>query len=460
MIHGVFGKLGSGKGLYVMDIIAKELMDGFRDVVTNVPVRTMPWVNGQGIPMIGLRAYLLEVLSPLSEDEIDEILKRVRIDEEMENGSDLFLWRRDGETGEWFKCEVTKKDDKGRAERFDPQEIKRRHAAPVLCVTDEAWAFYPNNGGWTRAPILNFYSRQQRKLRDEWYIVTQHPTDIDEVFWKIAQDFHVCRNHGMERLGIFRQPAGFSVIVYRTNPAKANAIKSHEIWRFLDKKLCQCYDTTGGVGTGGGLAGDAGQKKKGLHIAWLVAAILLVCVCLMSVPFLVPKLCKPFMMRIFGAQTETAKKVSSVSPPALSPAPAVSVPAPVVVPVPRPARSARQDVPDVYCTGFAFVDGRPEAFLSDGSVSESPELSEIGRTWVVVDGVKLRIRLSAPKWTARPDPPVPTAPAFTPAYAGPAQADFPPVNQADVTVIGDGWASRHQPPARIGGMLGQSVQKQ
>ena len=38
MIHGVFGKLGSGKGLHVMEIIAAELISGFRDVVTNVPV--------------------------------------------------------------------------------------------------------------------------------------------------------------------------------------------------------------------------------------------------------------------------------------------------------------------------------------------------------------------------------------------------------------------------------------
>src|SRR5260221_10940041 len=180
MIHGVFGKLGSGKGLLVLDIIFKELMDGFRDVVTNVPIRIVPWVNGQGLPQIGLRAYLIEKLgSAASDDFVDEILKRVLVIEDIDQGPDLFMWRRDGDTGEWFKLEVTKNDEKGRPERFDANQIKSRHCAPVLCVTDEAWQFYPNNGGWARVPLLPFYARQQRKLRDEWYIVTQHPTDVD-----------------------------------------------------------------------------------------------------------------------------------------------------------------------------------------------------------------------------------------------------------------------------------------
>jgi len=285
MIHGVFGKLGAGKGLLVMDIIAKELLEGYRDIVTNVPLRFMPWVNGQGIPQIGLKQYLIEKMgASVSVEEIELMLLKVKVIEDIDQGHDLFMNRRDGDTGEWFKLSVSTVDEKGKPARFDATEVKKRHCLPILCVTDEAWAFYPNNGGWSRVPLLTFYSKQQRKLRDEWYIVTQHPTDCDNVLWNIAQDFWVCRNHGMERMGIFRQPAMFRVIVYLSNPSKGNAIRSHEFYKVLDKKLSQCYDTTAGVGISGGHAGDSGQKRKGLHIAWLGVAVLVFVVALASVP--------------------------------------------------------------------------------------------------------------------------------------------------------------------------------
>src|ERR1022692_1036473 len=39
------------------------------------------------------------------------------------------------------------------------------------------------------------------------------------------------------------------------------------------KGLAQCYDTTADVGFAGGFAGDANQKRNGLHFAWLILAI-------------------------------------------------------------------------------------------------------------------------------------------------------------------------------------------
>jgi hypothetical protein len=393
MIHGVFGKLGSGKGLLVVDIIVKELIDGFRDIVTNVPLRILPWVNGQGLAQIGLRSYLIAKLYPLDESEVDEILNRVHVVEDIDLGSDLFLWRRDGDTGEWFKLTITKKDEKGRSERFDAEEIKKRHCNPVLCVTDEAWQFYTNNGGWARSPILPFYSRQQRKLRDEWFIVTQHPTDCDELFWKIAQDFWMCRNHGMERMGIFRQPKMFRVIIYLTNPAKGNAIRSHESYHRLDKKLSQCYDTTAGVGMSGGFKGDANQKQAGLHIGWLVAGIVVLVSGLCFVPWLFGRGAVGFFSHAI-VHGHKMSVISSARPPSAS----VTLPFGLSTNISFASVNSAPvspvvDTNEVTCVGWAAVGNRMNVFLSDGRTAQSEfgEVQRVTRHKVKVFGQEFKV---------------------------------------------------------------------
>jgi hypothetical protein len=440
MIHGVFGKLGSGKGLLVVDIVAKELLDGFRDVVTNVPLRFMPWVNGQGIPQIGLRSYLIEKLgNDCSEDSADEILKRVLVIEDIDKGGDLFMWRRDGDTGEWFKLEVTKLDDKGRPERFDAAQIKTRHCAPVLCVTDEAWQFYPNSGGWARVPLLPFYARQQRKLRDEWFIVTQHPSDVDMVLWNIAQDFWVCRNHGMERMGFFRQPSMFRVIVYLSNPAKGNAIRSHEFYRRLDKKISQCYDTTAGVGITGGFKGDSNQKKSGLHLGWLILAIVLVVVALMSIPLGLRRMVTPFLTQTLSGRVATNAAAAKAS----GRLPSASESVPVSV---QSAASALDD--GVFCTGYAVLNNSPMVFLSDGRVAraDSGQVQSVGSDFVVVFGRQFPVRAQKPVYVEQP----------VTQWDSPTAGMDKPVNRADILQSIHG-VSPVRPP-RLGGL--ESMQRQ
>lgn len=236
MIHGLFGKLGSGKGLQSIKKVYDELVFGFRDVVTNLPVRVVPWVNGQGQPMIGLRAYIEQEQPHLFSYEIDAMLGRLLVNEDIKQGHDLFLWRRHGTTGKWFKLEGTEPDKKGRPTQFDAELLVKRKCQPCLVITDEAWQFYPNNGGYSLDPVLPFYARQQRKLRDEWWIVTQHPDDVYEVLWKITQDFTECRNHGFERLGFFRQPSFFSTATYLSNFARGSAKKLTNLLPFWTQR--------------------------------------------------------------------------------------------------------------------------------------------------------------------------------------------------------------------------------
>ena len=426
MIYGIFGKLGSGKGLYVVDVIAEELLHGFRDVVTNVPLRFAPWVNGQGTPQIGLRQYLVEKLGAGgSPDEADAILQRVKIIEDIDQGNDLFMWRRDGETGDWFKLTVTKNDDKGRPERFDGEEIKKRHCAPVLCVTDEAWQFYPNNGGWSRVPLLPFYARQQRKLRDDWYIVTQHPTDVDTVLWNIAQLFGVCRNHGMERMGIFRQPSMFRVVFYLTNPAKGNAIRSHESYKTLDKRLSQCYDTTAGVGIAGGFKGDANQKKKGLHIAWLGVGLLLLVGLLAAIPHYLGKAAGSWIGRTVTPPKDVRAWAGMTN--ALANKPEPTAPTKFDTAVNLEVLS-----PEVFCTGYIVQGKSCMVFLSDGSKigSHSGRLKLITEDFIILDGRRIPVRPA--KLNPRPEDPTnsvtaePLSPVSDP-------APMPALNRVQVT---------------------------
>jgi hypothetical protein len=394
---------------------------------------------------------------PLGEEDVDDMLKRVNVIEDIDKGHDMFLWRRDGDTGEWFKLEISKHDEKGKPERFDAEPIKKRHAVPILCVTDEAWQFYPNSGGWARTPVLTFYSKQQRKLRDEWYIVTQHPSDVDISLWNIAQDFWMCRNHGMERMGIFRQPSMFRVIVYLTNPAKGNAVRSHEFYRTLDKKLSQCYDTTAGVGIAGGFKGDANQKKSGLHIAWLFAGVLLIVLALVSIPHLLGKAAGSWIGHTVGTKQTPAQWAglrTNVPPPphfavaSQSTRSTEKETVPVSVPAYSTAEQASRTDPDVICTGYVLLDGKPTVYFSDGTTAEGSEVQQITKHEVHCFGKVFRI---AAQYAYTPAL-VPSQPVTLPVQVDLSSSYNPPVNDAIILPTIHGRSYGNPPPPRLNGM--------
>jgi hypothetical protein len=462
MIHGVFGKLGAGKGLAVMDMIAEELLSGFRDIVTNVPVMVVPWVNGQGIPQIGLRAYLHEKLgSASSEDVLDHIIGRLRIMLDIDDGADLYMWRRDGDTGEWFKLEVSKFNEKGLAERFDASVIKSRHCQPVMVVTDEAWQFFPNNGGWQRAPILTFYSKQQRKLKDEWFIVTQHPSDVDQTLWNIAQDFWVCRNMGMERLGMFRKPAYFSIKVYLTIPTKSNPIFSHEIIRRLDKRLSQCYDTTAGVGFSGGHAGDAGQKRKGFNVLWILIGVVVLLSILAFLPHFLGKGAGALIRHTLQPQSPRAWSgmpvVSNVVASGSSILPQMLVPAHKSEMESRIDDKTNGDFPNVepvYMAGWAQNGGKFTVMLTDGRQYESGdgELGKLAKTYCVVNGQRYDLYIDDPrKRPPQNDSFLQTPVQYVPAVQANGYYVPPrPVNQIEIIPFGNRRQPNQLPPEELG----------
>lgn len=389
MVHIVVGKLGAGKGLVVMRRILEEIVNGTRDIVTNVPIRLGPWVNGQKQAQMGLSAYLEREYG-----EAFDVASRLKVIDNADDCQFMFLWRRDSETNEWFKLPLEEKE--GVPARFSIEPIKARHCNPCLVVSDEAWEYFPAKGsGWqTVPPVVPFYGRQQRKLRDEWYVVSQHHGDFHNVFERITQDYTVCRNHGMERLGIFRQPKVFHTVTYLRQP-KLGARAFHEaVFRLDVAGLAQCYDTSAGVGMSGGLTADHGQKQKGLHIAWLVLGIVVVVVGLFLVPSVLGKGASAWIGHAANPRGQKPEAWSHVTD---SPAPAAVTSAGTstarqpgqvassVVSTPQPTNSP------VCITGTIQIGNRYRVCLSDGRIVDPGSgLELLTRSGAVVDGQWIR----------------------------------------------------------------------
>lgn len=358
MIHFVCGKLGSGKGLVSMQVLLDELRNGDRDVVTNLPIKLAPWVNGSGQAQVGLVGYLRREYG-----EDFDCERRILVVDDVKEGGDMWLYRRDPDRG-WFKVQCDY-DSKGQPVSFNAEQMKG--CKPLLCITDEAWQFYPARS-WQNIPrVLEFYARQQRKLRDEWYIVSQHHKDVDCLLHRVIQDFTVCRNHGMERLGIFRQPAVFRTQTYNQPPQPSSRVMHERMFRLDVKGLAQCYDTSAGVGIAGGFAADRNREKKGLHPAFLIALVVLLVVIVGAVPFGLGKAARSFITRaVTGRDLRPAERRGPMMvlpdpgpPPTKEPAPSLRE---SVVPSPGPT----VEVSDVRVTGWAPSRGGLVVFLSDG----------------------------------------------------------------------------------------------
>lgn len=298
MIHCLYGKLGAGKGLVTVKIVIDELANGFRDVITNLPLKLDPWVNGNGQPQMGLVAYL--------ENKYGwdcNVRQRLLVVPPEELSRTMFLYRRNkdkmgqvspniSDPDWWQKAQIygwTKLADvrhEGKTIAFDTTGLDLFN--PCLVVTDEAWKFYPAKNT-PDTECVEFYGRQQRKMRDEWWLVTQHHDDLHCVFARISQDHTVVRNHGMERLGIFRQPGVFHTQEYQEVPKRGARVFRETAFRLDRTGMAQTYDTSAGVGMAGGLAADIGTAKKGLHIAWLVLFILLGIIALAMVPYVLSR---------------------------------------------------------------------------------------------------------------------------------------------------------------------------
>lgn len=386
MIHCLYGKLGAGKGLVSMDILEREIVSGYRDIVTNLPLRLTPWVNGAGEPQLGLLAYLKGKYGETFDAE-----HRIKVIEEDDEQQLMFLWRRHPETNEWFQLKKIEKS--GVCVGFSAEEVKDIKCRPVLVINDEAWKHFPvkafgRESSVSVQPVVEFYGRQQRKLSDEWWLVTQHHDDLHHVFARIAQDHTVVRNHGMERLGIFRQPQVFRTQQYTQQPKGAARPRCETMFRLDRKGLAQCYDTSAGVGISGGFAADRKRKDRGVNIIWLGVAILLLVVGLALVPTLMSKGAGHIIGNMIGS---TKNMVPPAMAQAKAPAPGVPAPVPVQQVAQAPVDLGPVLNTNVFVSGFARVNpSKLMIFLTDGQAINAPHpsLTEVSDTSIVWRGVR------------------------------------------------------------------------
>lgn len=421
-IHFITGKPGAGKGLQCANWIERELTDGDRPIVTNFAVEPHPWVTGRGKPQLGLLAYLRSKYGGRTFNAENRIFRISDAQAEK-----FYLFRampQEDKSGlpKQYKLEEAQADvvrikstDEERVMGFDTSLMDK--SGPCLYIIDEAWKFWGARNWQKTGEGLLFYNAQHRKAGDDVLICTQHTKQIDSAVQRVAQDFWVCRNRSLLRLGAFRQPDDFTVHVYEMPP---NGTSQEPMMRKKFKLdaagLAQTYDTTAGVGLGGRMAGDVGKKKTGLPWKALIA---LCC--------LVPIICFVGIKTALGMAMKKATK--EMLPPKSGTNTAMSVAQKIVENQTFGGVGSSQgksyyvatnkEPPVVEMTGYCTLNGRIRVFLSDGSEYEAgdghlnflcPRYSIIdGKTNWIAKGPKVNehnsSRLSEPRQFAFPPSP-------------------------------------------------------
>jgi Zonular occludens toxin (Zot) len=435
-ISFITGKPGGGKGLLSMQQIVDELVQGKRHVICNTPVRIKPWIFGDGKPMIGLQYYLVKKYGKDYDCE-----KRVHILDDDQIAA-FFLWR--VVDGKLVKAEAeTTKNKDGDEKVLGFDTTLASHSGGVLYVVDEAWKFYSSRSWQKTGEGALFYSAQHRHFGDDVFIVTQHTKQIDPAIQRVAQDFWVVKNHSKMSIGIFRQPDIFSVAIYDQAPTGAQMEPMTRKVFTLDKKgLAQTYDTSSGVGLTGRFAADVGGRKKGLPWWGIIVVIIGIGLVLWYVLLGAGKLVghafgkAPEKVKPVLEQKVTDEKQRFDSQYKRQPDEPLSLGS-------RPAGHVHdEETNEVFCFGYSQTGHHIQVFLSDGRVADSldGDVQMCSKHKVTVFGETFKVSASYPTGYVPNEQDVYPLPVYNP----------PPVNQAEVTVIGQSYRDR-QAPQRVGG---------
>lgn len=227
-IHVILGKPGSGKSLYATQRLILELVEGQRNVVTNLPLR------------VGRLNEYLQEKYPLADTRIVDRL-RILTDDEMRE-----FWKFRGPA-----------DDKG--ERGVAYFLDEAHIA----FNAREWA--------TLGRGALHYLSQHRKLGDIVWPITQAPGNLDKQFRSVAEDFTVLRNEYTAKYGPFRGRGRFVRKTYLSEPTPKSEPFETATFSLDVAGVASCYDTAKGIGVHGSKA-DMGRRAKGIPILWVIPA--------------------------------------------------------------------------------------------------------------------------------------------------------------------------------------------
>ncbi len=424
----IVGKPGGGKGLCTMIEVNNEITLRDRCIITNFAIEKNPWVNGKHQPQIGYTSYLLREHKKTFEME-DRIFRLcddaastfflfralpaeitvcagarlVEKDEgilvpgEFDRHVKWKLWRAD--------CSYKERDGVKSVTEYDTSLYS--HSGGHMIIVDEAWKFWGSRNWQTTGNGVIFYAKQHRKLADDFYLATQSTKDIDAAIVRVAQNFWVCRNRGLIRVGRFRGKDDFQVKVFESPPNEGSKQESMHGWNFdLDiNGLAQCYDTTAGVGLTGRMAGDIGKKKVGLHQYWMWVAALAVPVAFwLLLHFGIGAGCRRLHSVVTPEKTGwQSNAVTALTAPAshllFSPAPVVKEAGET-----NAGAAIEPEGEKVWCVGY-ILGKYPKVFLSDGRTADAEfgEVQKIYRWSVMCFGTNYPIVLK-PRGEYFPEP--------------------------------------------------------
>jgi hypothetical protein len=288
-IHFISGKPGGGKSMYAVRLLVQELRSTERDIVTNLPLK------------LGELAMYLE----REYGETFNLGERVELLTENDIGQ-FWLHRGRGRRLE-ARCE---RELRGRKLSVVDYTAAAEWGGVFYAIDEVHIAF--NSRKWMETgEDCIYYLSQHRKLGDDVLCITQHVNNVDKQFRSMAQDYTYLRNMSKERVGIFRSFPLFQRSTYLQPATALEKPMETAVMKIDVKGLGQVYDTAAGVGIHGRLA-DTTERSKGMSLAWLFAAIVVLFAGLAFVPSLMGKATRSVLGRATSGATNVAR--STIQP--------------------------------------------------------------------------------------------------------------------------------------------------
>ncbi|HEU5078508.1 MAG TPA: hypothetical protein VFT72_04810 [Opitutaceae bacterium] len=345
-----------------MLMIERELLSTERNISTNLTVQ-----------LPALQAYMERRYPRVSID----VCQRVRILSE-------------GETPEFWKYRGPRRWVVLEDDLMGGRYVEDKGEKGTLFIIDEAGACGFSATAWaskvgqsTRGEQITWYLDQQRKFGDDVVASCngRMPTPIAKPFRDKAHYFVKLRNGYQAQFGIFRGQGKFTASHFAQEPGPNVEVIKKESWSIEKGGIMDCYRTQDGVGVAGNKA-DLGKRAKGVPIMMVFPMFIAAGLLIAFVPWLLGK----GIGRFLGGKS-AQHEVPSAKRDIKQLVRAGSGDASTV----RPLESD-----EVYCTGFAVWGGRARVMMSDGRFLDEhdPKLTQIGRTFVVYDGVRYLIRTS------------------------------------------------------------------
>jgi hypothetical protein len=253
MISILFGRGGSGKSLFQMHIIVRELRESKRNICTNLAIR-VPEFN----------AYL-ERKYP---NENLRLVERLRILTEAETRAGF--WKIRGP-------QVRKRIAEDFGETIVHVHSWEETTGPdgVAYIIDEAGANGYSAQAWAQGGAAGkpfgiecaAYLDQQRKYGDNVYASTNGrlPNRIAKGFRDVAHEFIRLKNGYLKQLGMFKAVPEFVWESFETDPGPNVEVSKKGKFKLGHDGIEDCYDTAAGTGFIGTKA-DKGSRAKGLDI--------------------------------------------------------------------------------------------------------------------------------------------------------------------------------------------------